>query len=266
MRYNASVRYRLYIDESGDHGYGQMADVGTRFLALAGLMIDGPTYHAHFHPSFQDLKQTFFPHDPDEPVIFHRKEIVDRAGPFKALQNAQIREAFNDAFIEFVRQQSYKIITVVLDKKEHKDRYGPAAFHPYHYCLAAIMERYCGYLNRFGHTGDVMAESRGGAEDRELKKEYSRLLAEGTYYHPPAFFKRTLTSKELKLKPKSANICGLQLADLLAYPGKHDVLSEYGRIPVPLGVFRERLRRAMRGHYNRHVYSGRIKGYGMILL
>jgi hypothetical protein len=260
------VRHRLYIDESGDHGYGQMADLGTRFLALTGLIIDAPTYRSRFHPALQDLKQTFFPHDPDDPIVFHRKEIVDRSGPFKVLQSAELREAFNDAFIEFVQQQPYGIITVVLDKKEHIDRYGPAAFHPYHYCLTAIMERYCGYLNHFGHTGDVMAESRGGAEDRELKKEYSRLVAEGTYYHPATFFSRALTSKELKLKPKSANVCGLQLADLLAHPSKHDVLSEFGRIAAPLGLFKERLRRAMRGHYNRQVYTGRIKGYGMILL
>jgi len=260
------VRYRLYVDESGDHGYGEMADVGTRFLALTGLMMDTAAYRTSFHPGLEQLKQRFFPHDPDEPIILHRKELVARTGPFKALQNPEVREAFNAAFVEFVEQQSYRIITVVIDKKEHKDRYGAAAFHPYHYCLAAVMERYCGYLNRFGHTGDAMAESRGGVEDRELKKAYSCLLDDGTYYHPPGFFSRVLTSKELKLKPKRANISGLQAADLLAHPSKHDVLSEYDRVPAPEGVFRERLRQAMRGRYNRHLYSGGIKGYGMILL
>jgi hypothetical protein len=34
-------------------------------------------------------------------------------------------------------------------------------------------------------------------------------------------FQSALTSSELKLKPKSANISGLQLADLLGHPVKH---------------------------------------------
>jgi hypothetical protein len=229
-------------------------------------MIDAHTYRTEFHPSLEKLKQQFFPHSPDEPVILHRKEILARSGPFKSLQDPQTREDFNNAFIDFVTRQKYKIIAVVLDKKEHKERYGPAAFHPYHYCLAALLERYCGFLRRLGHTGDVMGESRGGEEDRQLKKEYSRLLSEGTYYHPPTFFSQVLTSKELKLKPKSANISGLQVDDLLAYHSKEDVLSEYGRIATPTREFKERLRRAMRGHYNRQAHQLRIKGYGMILL
>jgi hypothetical protein len=39
-----------------------------------------------------------------------------------------------------------------------------------------------------------------------------------------------LTSKEIKLKPKNANIAGTQLADLLAYPLKQEILVENGRI------------------------------------
>lgn len=259
-------RYRLYVDESGDHGYGPMVDIGTRYLCLVGLMIESSSYRTQFSPQLEKLKQKFFPHDPDYPAILHRKELIDRSGPFKGLQDSSYREEFNAALIDFIEHQTYTIIAVVIDKKGHKDRYGGAAFHPYHYCLTALMERYCGFLNRFGHTGDVMAESRGGAEDRELKKAYSNLLVTGTYYHPQSFFLRSLTSKEIKLKPKTANIAGLQVADLLAYPSKYDVLSESGILNFPRGQFRDRLRQAMRRHYNRQVYSGRIRGYGMVLL
>ena len=75
-----------------------------------------------------------------------------------------------------------------------------------------------------------------------------------------------MTSTTLKTAHKDANIVGLQIADLLAYPSKEDVLVEYGRINAPIGTFREKLQKGMRRHYNRHIYNGRIEGYGMVLL
>ncbi|MGQ9666008.1 MAG: hypothetical protein ACUVWB_01725, partial [Anaerolineae bacterium] len=104
---------------------------------------------------------------------------------------------------------------MVIDKQAHINRYGNAAHHPYHYCLTVLLERYCGFLNHLHANGDVMGESRGGAEDQQLKAAYQSVYENGTKSHEPTFFQRALTSKELKLKPKSANIAGLQIADLL---------------------------------------------------
>jgi hypothetical protein len=260
------MQYRLYIDESGNHGYGDLASNGGRYLALTGLMIDSEVYRTQFHPGFEQMKQETIPHDPDNPVIFHRRDIIDRIGPFKVLQDASVRQHFDDALLAFIDKQHYKIITAVIDKKQHIETYGGAAFHPYHYCLTVLMERYCGFLHRIGKKGSVLAESRGRSEDNELKNAFDRLLVDGTQWRSADFFKGVLTDHTLKTARKSSNIAGLQLADLLVYPSKEDVLAEHGRIPVPQGVFREKLGKVMRHSYNRHMYDGRIKGYGMILL
>jgi hypothetical protein len=219
-----------------------------------------------FYPTLNQLKQDHIPHDPDNPVILHRRDIMDRTGPFKVLQDPAKRERFNDAIIEFAGKQRYTMIAAVLDKKSHLERHGSSAFHPYHYCLAALLERYCGLLARLGAMGDVLAETRGKKEDAELKRAYSQLLLHGTQFRSGSFFKTVLISDELKTATKKANIAGLQFADLVTYPSKQDVLTEFGRIPAPVGAFRERLRKALRRRYNRHLYDGRIKGYGMVLL
>ena len=41
----------------------------------------------------------------------------------------------------------------------------------------------------------------------------------------------TLTSKQLKVKKKAANIAGLQLSDLMGHPVRQDILREEGHLP-----------------------------------
>lgn len=166
----------------------------------------------------------------------------------------------------FWSNKTYLLITVVIDKKAHIERYGSAAFHPYHYCLAVLLERYCGFLNRIHGQGDVMAESRGGTEDRQLRAAYQSIWQNGTHFRTPQFFQQALTSKEIKLKPKAANIAGLQVADLLAYPCKQEILLAHERIQDPGDVFGKEISRCVASKYNRRLSDGRVKGYGQVFL
>ena len=75
-----------------------------------------------------------------------------------------------------------------------------------------------------------MAESRGGREDKRLKEAFSNLWENGTDYVAPERFQMVLTSRQLKVKPKSNNISGLQLADLIAHPSRNEILTENGLI------------------------------------
>jgi hypothetical protein len=65
-------RYRLYIDESGDHAYGELEEPSKRYPGLIGLFGEGEIYRTRFQPGLEALKQAHFPHSPDEPVILHR--------------------------------------------------------------------------------------------------------------------------------------------------------------------------------------------------
>lgn len=259
-------RYRLYIDESGDHTFGDLDEPAQRYLCLLGMFVEVESYRRTFHPDLEELKQKHFPHSPDEPIILHRKELVNRRGPFGRLTDPDKARRFDTNLLEFFAQQDYKLIGVTIDKKAHIERYGDAAYHPYHYCLGALLERFCGFLNFYNAAGDVLAESRGGREDTQLKQAYKELLARGTLWREATFFQKPLTSHEIKLKPKSANIAGLQVADLLAYPVKQDILTRWNRISAPEGTFSNDVLLAIKSKYNRQIYQNRINGYGRVFL
>jgi hypothetical protein len=259
-------RYRLYIDESGDHRYFDLEYPEKRYLGLTGIIIETEYYRAIFQPNLESLKQKHFPHNPDEPVILHRDDIINKRYSFWRLRDPEKAIAFNDDILTFVSEQEYLIIIVVIDKKTHIEQHGDVAYHPYHYCLAVLLERYCGFLNFFNAEGDVLAESRGGTEDRHLKQAYKEIYNTGTQQRSAEFFKRALTSSEIKLKPKLANIAGLQLSDLLAYPSKQEILIEERRITDPGDNFGKQICQRIQKKYNKQVYEGRIKGYGKVLL
>ena len=246
-------RYRLYIDESGDHTYYKLEDPAKRYLGLTGIFIEAEYYRATFQPEMEGFKQEHFPHNPDEPVILHREDIINRRGPFWRLRDAEKEKAFNDELLQFLKEQKYCIITVVIDKNSHIKRYGDIAYHPYHYCLTAMLERYCGFLNFYNVQGDVMAESRGRTEDRLLKIEYKRLYEKGSNQRDSNFFQKALTSCEIKIKPKWANIAGLQLSDLLAHPSKQEILVEKQRIDDPGDVFSKQICQCIQTKYNQQV-------------
>jgi hypothetical protein len=231
-----------------------------------GMFIADDDYRTSFHPALERLKQDHFPHNPDEPVVLHRKDMINRTGPFWRLRHMEAERAFNAAFLQFLGEQDFRLITVVIDKKAHIERYGTAAFHPYHYCLVALLERYCGFLNRFGAQGDVMAEARGGKEDDQLAGAYRTLWANGTQFRSAEFFQRVLTSKEIKMCRKEQNIAGLQVADLLAYPCKQDILIENLRINDPGDIFGKQVCQCVAAKYNRRLGNDQVAGYGKVFL
>lgn len=252
------TRYRMYIDESGDHTYKKLADISRRCLALTGIVIEANSYRTAFQPQLEALKQMHFPHSPDEPIILVRTELLNKRGPFHVLQDPAKADAWGKDFASFVATSDYVIISAVIDKQEHLKRYGDAAFHPYHYCLAVLLERFIGFLRWRNGIGDVMAESRGGTEDTELGEVYSEVYLRGTFYHSADEFQRYLTSRELKLKKKQQNIAGLQMADLLAAPSKMDILAEKApKLCPPFGAYTQQLIAAMTPKYN---------PYGRVLL
>jgi hypothetical protein len=54
------------------------------------------------------------------------------------------------------------------------------------------------------------------------------LLEKGSGYADAAQIGGALTSRQLKVKQKSNNLAGLQLADLVAHPSRNEILSEHG--------------------------------------
>jgi hypothetical protein len=255
--------YRLYVDESGDHVFKHLDDPGHRYLCLLGCVFKNRDYWL-FHRALEDFKERHIPHSPDEPVILHREDIVNRRGPFWRLRVAAAAQAFDSQLLDLVAQAEFLVIAVLIDKKALRDAYATPA-HPYHLAMGFLLQRYCGLLNHINRHGDVLAESRGGTEDRMLKDSYTRTYDRGAWMTRAEFFQRALTSHQLKLKPQSSNIAGLQLADILGNPVRQAMLAETGRSAQAPAPFAAHLLDKVNGKFNRHLYDGRVWGYGKVL-
>ncbi len=248
----------MYIDEVGNSDLNSSDNPLHRFLSLTGVIIDLEYVRDKLFPEMEGLKAKFFNYHPDEPLIFHRKELVNAKRPFDALRREETKKAFDSDLLSLLRQWDYIVITVCLDKKSHKDTYQVWRYDPYHYCLAILLERFSFFLSAKNTHGDVMAESRGGKEDKRLKASFLKLWNEGTQFILPDAFQEVLTSKQLKVKPKANNISGLQLADLVAHPSRNEILNENKLLERPIAPFASKIISILQNKY--YQQGGRIFG------
>ncbi len=111
-----------------------------------------------------------------------------------------------------------------------------------------------------------LAKLEAWVEDRQLKDSYRRLYSEGSEFIKSEDFHSKLTSKKLKLKPKNANIAGLQIADLVAYPSRREVLIERGFVTPKSYDFSDKITEILTEKYLKNPKSGEIWGWGKKLL
>lgn len=223
------MKYRLYIDEVGNSDLGSSKDPNHRYLSLTGVILNLEYVSTTVFPAIEALKRDHFNSHPDEPVTLHRKELVNKKHPFESLRDPATETAFNQSLLNLIQNLDYAVITVVIDKLEHNQRYKAWRFDPYHYCMTVIVERYVLWLKSKGAVGDVMAESRSGKEDLSLKDAFERVYTNGSDFMEPEMFVAYLTSRQLKVKIKSNNIADLQLADIVAYPSFRATLAHKER-------------------------------------
>lgn len=129
-----------------------------------------------------------------------------------------------------------------------------------------MLERFVLFLCQENHRGDVMVESRGRVEDEKLKDSFQRLYFNGTDYVPAEKWQERITSAELKVKPKTANIAGLQLADLIAHPSRREILLDYKLITDNRDTFGDKICAILRNDKYLRSRNGQIPGYGKKLL
>ena len=106
-----------------------------------------------------------------------------------------------------------------------------------------------------------MGEARGSFHDGRLRRAFRRLYHNGTDFLEARTVQNNLISRELRLEPKSANIAGLQVADLLAHPAHRSFKFMNLGIPIP-DDYGASLVRTLEGIYDRHPKTQKIEGCG----
>jgi hypothetical protein len=192
----ADPDYILFLDETGDHTMGVSDDIGKRYLGIAGPIVATVNLGV-LDAAISRLKKNHLPVDGATPVL-HRKEIMQCRGPFSCLEDEQARSGFDTELVSLVSTVPYRLLAVTIDKTQHGTKTYRSLKHPYHYCLHALMERFCGFLDRLGKTGHVMAEARGKVEDHQLRASYREIYECGTSYLSVQIVQKTWYLRILK--------------------------------------------------------------------
>lgn len=243
------TKYRLYVDEVGDTGLKRVNRLDHRFLSLTGVVAESDYVRRRIHPELEAIKVRYFDSHPDEPVVLHRREMVNGRRPFQALADTETRAAFDNELLVLLSEWDYQVITVCLDKQAFAASDLSVSNDPYHYCLDALVEIFGDWLLRRNARGDVMSEARRGKEDVRLKERYRTLRNHGANSVSAIELQSVLTSREIKVKTKEANISGLQVADLLAHPSRNAVLEERNLLIRPLGPYAARITAILSAKY-----------------
>lgn len=252
--------YRMYIDETGSATMRNISD-SNRYLSLTGVIVDSEYHRSTITPDLTAFKQRYWPFDDDDPVVLHRCDIHSCKGQFAFLRDRGQRSPFDSDLLSLLSRWDYTVITATIDKQEHLSKYHSWACEPYGYCMEVLTEKYVLWLHQRNRTGDILAEARGGNEDMALKKAYSDWYATGTDYVRASLYHQQLSSNELKLKRKDANISGLQMADLVAQPSFKYCLATHNGATTSTGYEQDVIALLCRSKYNRKG-DGTIAGYG----
>lgn len=261
--------YRLYVDEVGTDGVTHTEKEKNQFLSLSGVAVDLGHIAQTVEPNLNWIKREVLRHDPDDPVILHRTDILGLKGPFQCLRLEGIRERFDKSLLRWLESSQFTLITALIDKQamlKKKDKWKNK--HPYHYLMEIMIEKYTLFLESKSSFGDVMPESRGKDKDSDLQLAFLKGIipflntkTQGSFFVGKDRMNHRIKSNCLKFRSKKDNIAGLQLCDCVAHPSHMIITEQRGHI-VNLGPFCLKIKQILNdSKYNRSP-QGVISGYG----
>jgi len=256
----------MYVDENGNYSLREnLTNPSNRFLCLTGVIMRLST-HDKLEQQLGELKLRYFG---SKKIVLHRREIVSGKPPFEVLRNEGTRDYFNADMLKLFSDLEYRVISVLIDKKAHVDKYKLRAQDPYALALEYLMQRYQYWLQDYAKKfkpifGDILAESRGGREDR-ITKETHKFIYEGEGFNRLRNASQYFSSKEIKLRKKKDNIAGLQLVDLISHPARRHILSQNNLAQnLDSASFAQEVVNILVAQKFRRDKSGQIDGHGTV--
>jgi len=239
----------LFLDESGDHNLS-VIDPQYPLFVLAGVIAEKNYAEGELTDAVQGFKRRLFGRDD---LILHTADITRNRNGFEQMQDAGFRRRFYDELNALMRSLDYTVVACAIRKEAHLSRYGLAALDPYLLSLDILVERFCMEIGNVEEAGIIVAERRGPTLDRGLELAWLNLKIQGTQYMQASEIEKRILA--LNLRPKSDNLAGLQLADLVVTPIGRYLLGKH--VKEDYQVVESKFRRSR---------GGRYEGYGLIVL
>ncbi|MBR5345800.1 MAG: DUF3800 domain-containing protein [Clostridia bacterium] len=260
---------RMFVDENGHQSLkGDLTQSDKRFLCMTGVIMQIREHDTMLTPMLNDLKEKYFG---NAQIVLHRRELIPAKPPFEVLKDDFTREEFNHDLLQIVEKVQYRVISVVIDKLLLVQKYGLIrAQDPYALALEFLMQRYQYWMQDYkalygSCMGDILAEARGGGEDRITKTAYHEIYS-GKGYNSLKNAGEVFSSSQIKLKPKVSNIAGLQFADLLSHPARRYILSQNGlSSDIKASSYEQKIVDILVASKFRRTEKGIIDGPGVVL-
>ncbi len=216
--------YNLYIDECGDQNLSNF-DSQFPIFTLCGILVREDRDRL-LQEQVRELKNYFGGH---QYVILHSRDIRKCQKGFEILFDLNVKQRFYEALNIILSQEGiYIIVSCSILKEPYIRKFGKYN-DVYAQSLSFVIERAIFCLDEQTSSQvtelQTIVEQRGKKEDANLSKFYNELLQKGTYWVTPQRICNYASS--FALLPKKANIIGLQLADLVAYPITRHLLDEH---------------------------------------
>jgi hypothetical protein len=209
------MKYYLYIDECGDNNLKNF-DEQFPIFTLCGIVVSEEKLKWLEH-KVQVLKDDFWG---NQYTILHSRDIRKCQRGFEILFDLDVKKRFYNCVNDILGTADiYIIVACAILKEPYIRNYGRLN-DVYAQSLSFVLERTVFYLDslRYEKASELhtIVEQRGKKEDEKLRMFYNQLLANGTYWASAERLKSY--AKSFTLLPKKANVIGLQVADLVAYP------------------------------------------------
>lgn len=214
-------KYYLYIDECGDHNLANF-DEQFPIFTLCGVIVREDK-RMWLEDEIHALKQDFWG---NQHTILHSRDIRKCQRGFEILFDLDVKKHFYERINDILGTEGiYVIVACAILKESYIRNYGKLN-DVYAQSLSFVLERAVFYLDSIKEEEEVelhtVVEMRGKKEDEKLRTFYMQLLDKGTYWVGSERLK--LFAKSFTLLPKKANVVGLQVADLVAYPITRHIL------------------------------------------
>lgn len=216
------TKYYLYIDECGDQNLANF-DEQFPIFTLCGVLVE-ESKRLWLEQAVHQLKEDFWA---NQYTILHSRDIRKCQRGFEILFDLEVKQRFYERINAILGTEGiYTIVACSILKEPYIRNYGRLN-DVYAQSLSFVLERAIFYLDDCKLDQDsielhTIVEQRGKKEDAALKSFYYQLLDKGTYWVSPERLQAYTSS--FSLLPKKANVIGLQIADLVAYPITRHIL------------------------------------------
>lgn len=240
-----TMKYYLFLDESGDHGLDQI-DEGFPVFVLSGVLFSHESYLS-FKKEFDSLIKNFWN---DKKVLLHSRELRRCEKEFSILLNLETKNKFYQQLNSLIRESDYTIISAGINKKAYINEYGRLASDPYEIALSFVIERTIFKLDSIMTDTDknleIIIEKRGKLEDKKLEAHFNKLIAHGTAYVKSS--RLHYYKMRIHFRSKQDYIKGLQLSDLIAYPIARYILDQDRANPA-FDILKSKIYSSSSGNY-----------------